>query len=314
MNSTAPAKATRQAFGEALAKLGETHPEIVVLDADLAKSTKSELFAKKFPERFFEMGIQEANMIGTAAGLALAGKVPFCCSFACFLTGRYDQIRISVAYSKANVKLVGTHAGVAIGDDGYSQQGLEDLAIMRVIPTMTVLQPADDLETEQAVKFCVEHDGPVFLRLGRQNVPRVHADGYRFQPGKVDPLRPGKDGVIFATGGTVGHTLAAAEALAKDGLQLAVVNVHTIKPLDAEGVVAAVKASGGRVITVEDHTILGGMGGAICEVLAEHHPAKVLRLGLKDVFGESGAPAEVLKKHGLDTAGIARDVKAFLSR
>ena len=308
------AKATRQAFGEALAKLGESNPDIVVLDADLAKSTKSELFAKKFPERFFEMGIQEANMIGTAAGLALAGKVPFCCSFACFLTGRYDQIRISVAYSKANVKLVGTHAGVAIGDDGYSQQGLEDLALMRVLPTMTVLQPADDLETEQAVKFCVEHPGPVFLRLGRQNVPRVHADGYVFQPGKVDPLRPGRDGVIFATGGTVGHAVQAAEGLAKDGLHVAVVNVHTIKPLDAEGVVAAVRASGDRVITVEDHTILGGLGGAICEVLSEHHPVKVLRLGLKDVFGESGAPAEVLKKHGLDVGGISRDVKAFLSR
>jgi len=307
-------KATRQAFGEALAKLGETHPQIVVLDADLAKSTKSELFAKKFPERFFEMGIQEANMIGTAAGLALAGKVPFCCSFACFLTGRYDQIRISVAYSKANVKLVGTHAGVAIGDDGYSQQGLEDLAIMRAIPTMTVLQPADDLETEQAVKFCVEHDGPVFLRLGRQNVPRVHADGYRFRPGKVDPLRPGRHGVLFATGGTVGAALAAADALGKDGLEVAVVNVHTVKPPDVEGVVEAVKSSGGKAITVEDHTILGGLGGAICEALAEHHPAPVKRLGVRDVFGESGAPEEVLKKHGLDAGGIARDVKAFLSR
>jgi transketolase len=305
-------KATRQAFGEALAALGEKRTDIVVLDADLSKSTKSELFAKKFPERFFEMGIAEANMIGTAAGLALAGKRPFCCSFACFLTGRYDQIRISVAYSRANVVLVGTHAGVAIGDDGYSQQGLEDMAIMRAIPTMTVVQPADDLETAAAVEYLASHDGPAFLRLTRQNVERVHPEGYVYRFGKVDPLRPGKDAVIFATGGTVHPALQAAEALAAEGISLAVVNVHTVKPLDAEGVVAAAREAGGKVLTVEDHTTIGGLGGAIAETLSERFPSRVKRLGVDDTFGESGAPEAVIAKHGLDAAGIARSVRAFL--
>jgi len=305
-------KATRQAFGEALAKLGETRPDVVVLDADLSVSTKSELFAKKFPDRFFEMGIQEANMVGTAAGLALAGKVPFCCSFACFVTGRYDQIRVSVAYSGANVKIVGTHAGVAIGDDGYSQQGLEDIALMRAIPTMAVVQPADDLETAAAVEAIASHHGPVFLRLTRQNVERVHPEGYRFQFGKVDTLRDGKDAVIFASGGTVANALHAAEELAKDGVSLRVVNVHTIKPLDVEGVEAAARACGGKVITAEDHTVIGGLGGAIAEALGERFPSRIKRIGIQDVFGESGAPEAVVAKHGLDTAGIARQVREFL--
>lgn len=305
-------KATRQAFGEALAKLGETRKDVVVLDADLAKSTKSELFAAKFPDRFFEMGIQEANMLGTAAGLALAGKVPFACSFACFITGRYDQIRVSVAYSGANVKIVGTHAGVAIGDDGYSQQGLEDIALMRVIPTMAVVQPADDLETAAAVEYLASHDGPAFLRLTRQNVERVHSEGYVFQFGKVDTLRDGSDAVIFASGGTVGPALHAAEDLAKEGIALRVVNVHTIKPLDEEGVVEAARACGGKVITAEDHSVIGGLGGAVTECLSAHFPSKVLRIGVQDVFGESGSPADVIRKHGLDREGIARQVRDFL--
>lgn len=305
-------KATRQAFGEALARLGETRSDVVVLDADLSVSTKSELFAKKFPDRFFEMGIQEANMVGTAAGLALAGKVPFCCSFACFVTGRYDQIRVSVAYSGANVKIVGTHAGVAIGDDGYSQQGLEDIALMRAIPTMSVVQPADDLETAAAVEYIASHHGPVFLRLTRQNVERVHAEGYRFQFGKVDTLRDGKDAVIFASGGTVGPALHAAEELSKEGVSLRVVNVHTIKPLDIDGVAEAAKACGGKVITAEDHTVIGGLGGAIAEALSERFPSRIKRIGVQDVFGESGAPDAVVAKHGLDSAGIARQVREFL--
>lgn len=305
-------KATRQAFGEALAKLGETRKDVVVLDADLAKSTKSELFAAKFPDRFFEMGIQEANMLGTAAGLALSGKVPFACSFACFITGRYDQIRVSVAYSGANVKIVGTHAGVAIGDDGYSQQGLEDIALMRVIPTMAVVQPADDLETAAAVEYLASHDGPAFLRLTRQNVERVHPEGYVFQFGKIDTLRQGGDAVIFASGGTVGPALHAAEDLAKEGIDLRVVNVHTIKPLDEEGVVEAARACGGKVITAEDHSVIGGLGGAVTECLSSHFPSKVLRIGVQDVFGESGAPADIIRKHGLDREGIARQVRDFL--
>lgn len=306
-------KATRQAFGEALAKLGESRKDVVVLDADLSVSTKSALFAEKFPERFFQMGIQEANMLGTAAGLALAGKVPFCCSFACFITGRYDQIRISVAYSGANVKIVGTHAGVAIGDDGYSQQGLEDIALMRAIPTMAVVQPADDLETAAAVEYLASHEGPAFLRLTRQNVERVHGEGYRFQFGKVDTLREGKDAVIFASGGTVGPALHAAKALVAEGVSLRVVNVHTIKPLDVEGVVEAARASGGKVITAEDHSVIGGLGGAIAECLSERLPSRIRRIGVQDVFGESGAPADVVKKHGLDAEGIARQIRDFLT-
>lgn len=305
-------KATRQAFGEALAKLGETRQDVVVLDADLAKSTKSELFAAKFPDRFYEMGIQEANMLGTAAGLALAGKVPFACSFACFITGRYDQIRVSVAYSGANVKIVGTHAGVAIGDDGYSQQGLEDIALMRVIPTMAVVQPADDLETAAAVEYLASHDGPAFLRLTRQNVERVHSEDYVFQFGKIDTLRDGNDAVIFASGGTVAPALHAAEELAKEGIALRIVNVHTIKPLDEEGVVEAARACGGKVITAEDHSVIGGLGGAVTECLSTHFPSKVLRIGVQDVFGESGSPADLLAKHGLDRDGIARQVRDFL--
>lgn len=306
-------KATRQAFGEALAKLGESRQDVVVLDADLSVSTKSAIFAEKFPERFFQMGIQEANMLGTAAGLALAGKVPFCCSFACFITGRYDQIRISVAYSGANVKIVGTHAGVAIGDDGYSQQGLEDIALMRAIPTMAVVQPADDLETAAAVEYLASHVGPAFLRLTRQNVERVHGEGYRFQFGKVDTLREGKDAVIFASGGTVAASLHAAKALEAEGVSLRVVNVHTIKPLDVEGVVEAARASGAKVITAEDHSVIGGLGGAIAECLSEHFPSRIRRIGVQDVFGESGAPAEVVKKHGLDTESIARQIRDFLN-
>lgn len=305
-------KATRQAFGEALAALGETHPDIVVLDADSAASTKSILFAKKFPQRFFEMGIAEANMIGTAAGLALSGKVPFCCSFAAFITGRYDQIRMSVAYSNANVKIVGTHAGVAIGDDGYSQQGLEDIALMRALPGMAVVQPADDVETAAAVKYLAEHRGPAFLRLTRQNVPRVHGEDYEFRFGAIDTLREGTTAVIFASGGTVAPALEAAKELEEDGISLRVVNVHTIKPLDVEGVVAAVKASGNLAITAEDHTVVGGLGGAVAECLATHHPARLLRIGIQDVFGESGSPEDLLAKHGLDAAGIARQVRAFV--
>lgn len=307
------AKATRDAFGEALVKMGEKYPNVVALDADLAKSTKSEMFAKKFPQRFFEMGIAEANMIGTGAGLALAGKIPFICSFACFVTGRYDQIRISIGYSRANVRIVGSHAGVAIGDDGYSQQGLEDVALMRAIPGMVVIQPADDLETEGAVEYLCQHVGPAFLRTTRQKVERVNKEGYRFEFGKVVELRGGgADAVIFATGGEVGFALKAAEQLEQEGLKISVVNVHTIKPLDVKGVldqIAKVKA----VVTAEDHQIIGGLGAAIAETMATAGVGKkLLRIGLDDAFGESGAPDEVLAKFKLDTKGIVEQVRAFL--
>lgn len=308
-----PAKATRDAFGEALAKCGEKYPNVVALDADLAKSTKSEIFAKKFPNRFFEMGIAEANMIGTGAGMALAGKVPFICSFACFVTGRYDQIRISVAYSQANVRIVGSHAGIAIGDDGYSQQGLEDIAIMRVLPGMAVIQPADDLEAEAAVEFLCTHQGPAFLRTTRQKLERVHADGYKFQFGKLDELKTGgTDAVIFATGGEVHFALKAAEQLEKEGFKVGVANVHTIKPLDAQNIVRLAKQAK-VVVTAEDHTVIGGLGGAVAEAMADAGVGKRLhRIGLPDVFGESGEPNELLKKFKLDTEGIAEQVRGLL--
>ena len=305
-----PAKATRDAFGEALLKMGERFPNVVAMDADLSKSTKSELFAKKFPNRFFEFGIAEANMVGTAAGLGLSGKVPFACSFACFISSRFDQVRISVAYSKANVRLVGSHAGIAIGEDGYSQQGLEDLALMRSLPGMAIIQPADDLETEGAVEFLCTYQGPAYLRTTRQKVERVNREGYRFEFGKAVELRPGgKDAVIFASGGELYLSLKAAELLERDGLSVGVINIHTIKPLDT----AAVLNAAGRtkiLVTAEDHQIVGGLGSAVSEAVAEAGLGhRLLRIGLKDTFGESGSPEQVLAKHKMDAAGIAEQIR-----
>ncbi len=307
-------KATRDAFGEALVKAGEKYPEVVVLDADLAKSTKSEAFLKRFPERFFEMGIAEANMIGTAAGLALAGKVSFACSFACFITGRFDQIRISVAYANANVRIVGSHAGVAIGEDGYSQMGLEDIALMRSLPGMAVLQPADDLETEAMVDYLCTHQGPAFLRTTRQKLERVNPEGYVFEFGKAVELRGGgRDAVIFATGGEVAHALHAAEALEAEGFKVGVVNVHTIKPLDVETVVRL--ASQARlVVTAEDHQVIGGLGSAVAEAMAEAGVGrKLVRIGVQDVFGESGTPEQLMKHFQLDVEGLTAQVRGALN-
>jgi transketolase len=301
-------KATREAFGEALLALGQTHPEIVVLDADLSKSTKTDLFAKALPERFFEMGIQEMNMIGVAAGLALSGKVPFIASFACFVTGRFDQIKMAVSYSRAPVCIVGSHAGIGVGEDGYSQQGLEDIALMRALPEMTVIQPADDLETRGAMEALVAHPRPAYLRTTRQKLERVNPDGYRFELGKGVVLRPGRDVTVVASGGTVGPALEAARVLGGEGLDARVVNIHTIKPLDAD-LLAACARETGRVVTVEDHQVTGGLGGAVCEALCERCPVPVTRHGIRDTFGESGSPDELYARHGLDAAGIARVVR-----
>jgi len=306
-------KATREAFGEALAELGRVHPEVVVLDADLSKSTRTELFAKACPERFFEMGIQEMNMIGVAAGLALSGKVPFIASFACFITGRFDQIKMSVSYSRAPVRIVGSHAGIGIGEDGYSQQGLEDVALMRVLPEMAVIQPCDDLETRGAVEYLIRHPGPAYLRLTRQKVPRIHKEGYVFQFGKGVVLRPGRDVTIVASGGVLANALAAAETLAQEGIDARVVNIHTIKPLDEELLETCARETG-RIVTVEDHQITGGLGGAVCECLAARYPVPVLRHGVRDVFGESGAPEDLYAKHGLDAAGIAAKVREAMRK
>lgn len=303
-------KATRAAFGEALAKLGETMPQVVALDADLSGSTHTHLFAKKFPERFFQLGIAEGNMVSVAAGLALAGKVPFAASFACFLTGRFEQIRVSVAYNRANVKLVGTHAGIGIGEDGYSQMGLEDLALMRSLPNMLVVQPADALEMEQAVEAAARHVGPVYLRATRQKVDDVHASGYRFTLGALDPLREGDEAIVLATGGVVANALAAAEAMAKEGRSIGVVNVHTLHPIDQEGLVALAERCP-RLVTVEDHGLVGGLGSAVCEALAEVPDVRVRRIAVR-TFGESGSAEALYEKHGLHAAGIARVVSEFV--
>lgn len=304
-------KSTRLAFGEILAELGEIHPEIVVLDADLSKSTMSSLFAKKFPQRFFEMGIQEANMIGVSAGLALSGKIPYACSFACFITGRYDTIRISVAYTKANVRIIGTHAGIGIGEDGTTQMGLEDVSLMRSLPNFSVCQPCDEIETKELIKYSVKHKGPMYIRLTRQNLPNIFDNNYKFEFGKGVKLTDGNDAVIFATGALVGESLKAAEILQKDGTNLRVVNIHTIKPIDKDLIIKSAKECR-LVFTAEDHNIIGGLGSAVAEVLSENYPARVIRIGLNDTFGESGTPEALYKKYGFDSESLAKKIKSFL--
>jgi transketolase len=312
INKFSKAAATRDAFGEALAQLGAEETRLVVLDADLSESTRSAKFGKAFPERFFQMGIQEANMISTAAGLAASGKIAFCCSFSCFVTGRFDQIKVSVAYNKARVTIVGTHAGCGTGPDGYTQMALEDIALLRSLPNMAVLQPADDIETRQAVKYLVkQHEGPAFLRLTRQKVPRVHQPAYQFKFGHADVLREGKDITIFASGATVTGALTAASRLAQEGTQAAVVNIHTLQPLDIATISELAKQSG-RVLTVEDHGITGGLGSAICEALAETTPVLVRRIGLRD-FGESGSAEDLYAQYHLDAEGIYLETKSFLT-
>jgi transketolase len=305
-----PAKATRAAFGEALIELGAKDPRIVTLDADLSKSTMTVAFAKKFPDRAFNVGIAEANMIGVAAGLAMAGKVPFAASFACFLVGRFETIRISVAYTNANVKLVGTHSGIAIGEDGYSQMGLEDIACIRSLPNIPVLQPADEVEAKQVVAFAAEHQGPLYLRLTRQNLEPVSPAGYQFRFGKWARLREGNDVTVIGSGGTVFNALEAAKLLEADGIRAEVINAASIKPLDEEMLLASARRTG-RVVTVEDHGLAGGLGGAVSELLSEALPTPMKRLGVQG-FGESGDQKGLYAKHGLDPAGIARSVKKFL--
>lgn len=310
-------KASRQSFGEALAELGGIHKSIVVLDADLAKSTKSELFAKKYPTRFFDLGIAEQNMLGVAAGLGSTGYNAFCCSFACFVAGRFETIKMSVAYPKTNVKIIGTHAGVGIGPDGYSQMGLEDLAIMRALPNMQVFQPADDIETKALMAYLATHEGPAYVRLTRQDLDAVHDDTYRFVPGQVITLTSGTDIAIFATGGTVGPAKQAADILKSKNISASVINVSSIKPLDANAVIAACKHKT-RIFTVEDHTILGGMGGAIAEIVAEAalttagRGIPVHRHGILDVPGESGEPDDLYRHFKLDADGIVSVVLSHL--
>jgi len=305
-------KASRAAFGEALLDLGARDPRIVTVDADLSKSTMTAAFAKKYPDRAYNMGIAEANMVGVGAGLALAGKIPFVCSFACFVVGRFETIRISVAYTNANVKIVGTHSGIAIGEDGYSQMGLEDIACIRALPNVMIVQPADELETKQAIAYAVEHEGPIYLRLTRQNLDDVCPPDYRFRPGTWLVLRPGADVTLIASGGTVANCVQAATILAGDGISAEVINAASIKPLD-EDLLLRSAGKTGHVVTVEDHSIEGGLGGAVAETLGELLPTSLKRLGVRG-FGESGDPKGLYAKHGLDPAGIASSVRKFLNR
>jgi transketolase len=307
-----PAKASRVAFGEALIELGATDERIVTLDADLSKSTMTSGFAKKFPGRAFNLGIAEANMLGIAAGLALTGRVPFACSFACFIVGRFETIRMSVAYTGANVKIVGTHVGVAIGEDGYSQMGLEDIACIRALPNVPIVQPADEVETKQVVAYAAEHQGPLYLRLTRQNLEPVCPTDYQFRLGRWCLLRPGTDVTLIASGGTVFNALEAARRLASEGIAAEVINAASIKPLDEE-MLGRSAAKTGRVVTVEDHSIAGGLGGAVAEWLSEVRPTPLKRIGTT-VFGESGDPRGLYAKFGFDPAGIARTVAKFLAR
>lgn len=305
--------ATRESYGNALAELGRMHDDVVVLDADLAGATKTGVFKKACPERFIDCGIAEGNMMTVAAGIATTGKVPFASTFAMFAAGRaFEQIRNSIGYPKNNVKIGATHGGISVGEDGASHQCNEDLALMRTIPGMTVICPADDVEAKAAVFAAYEHKGPVYMRFGRLAVPVINDNpDYKFEIGKGIVLRDGKDVAIIANGLEVAESLEAAKMLAADGIEAKVINIHTIKPLDKELVIAAAKETG-KVVTVEEHSIIGGLGGAVCEVLSGEYATPVLRIGVMDVFGESGPAKELIAKYGLDAASIYKAVKDFV--
>ena len=304
--------ATRDSYGNALVELGQQHENLVVLDADLAAATKTGVFKKAFPERHINCGIAESNMIGVAAGLAATGKVPFASSFAMFAAGRaFEQVRNSVGYPKLNVKIGATHAGISVGEDGATHQCNEDIALMRTIPGMVVLNPSDDVEAKAAVYAAYEHQGPVYLRFGRLAVPVINdRPDYKFEMGKGVVLREGKDITLIATGLPVAETLEAAEMLAKDGIDAKVINIHTIKPLDEELVIAAAKETG-KVVTIEEHSVIGGLGSAVCNVLSENAPTKVMKIGVNDTYGESGPAVELIKKYGLDAESIYKKIKTF---
>ena len=305
--------ATRESYGKELVELGTEHENLVVLDADLAGATKTGIFKKAFPERHIDCGIAEANMMCIAAGLATTGKVPFASTFAMFAAGRaYEQVRNSIGYPHLNVKIAASHAGISVGEDGATHQCNEDLALMRMIPGMVVICPADDVEARAAVRAAYEYEGPVYLRLGRLAVPVINdRPDYKFEMGKGIVLREGTDLTIVATGLCVAGALEAAEKLAAEGVSAEVINIHTIKPLDEELIIKSAKKTG-RVVTAEEHSIIGGLGGAVCEALSEKAPTPVLRIGVKDVFGESGPAAELLAKYQLDGAGIYEQIKAWI--
>ena len=302
-------KATRDSYGEALDELGKKNEKIVVLDADLATATKTIEFKKEFPNRFFDIGIAEQDMMGTAAGLALGGKIPFASTFAVFASGRaYDQIRNQICYSNLNVKIAATHAGITVGEDGASHQSLEDLALMRAIPNMTVFSPSDDLETKWAVEESVKIKGPVYIRLTRPKTEEIYKDMSRFCFGKVVTHGTGEDATIIATGVTAIESLKAQEILKNKGINVRVLDIHTIKPIDKKAIVKAAKETK-HIVTVEDHSIIGGLGSTVCEVLSEEYPVKVTRMGINDEFGQSGKWDELMKYYKIDSVSIANRVE-----
>ena len=306
--------ATRESYGNALAELGTEHKDVVVLDADLAEATKTGIFKKAHPERFIDCGIAECNMMGIAAGLSTTGKVPFASTFAMFASGRaYEQVRNSIGYPHLNVKIGATHAGISVGEDGATHQCNEDMALMRTIPGMVILNPSDDVEAKAAVEAAYLHEGPVYLRFGRLAVPVINdRPDYKFEMGKGVVLREGKDVAIIVTGLPVNNCLEAAEMLAADGIDAKVINIHTIKPLDEELVAAAARETG-KVVTVEEHSVIGGLGSAVCDTLCEKAPTRVLKIGINDVFGESGPALELIEKYGLDAKSIYKKVKDFVN-
>ncbi len=305
--------ATREAYGQALAEFGEKYNDLVVLDADLAEATKTIMFKKKFPERFFDCGIAEGNMVSVAAGLAAAGKIPFASSFAMFAAGRaFEQIRNTIGYPHLNVKIGATHAGITVGEDGATHQCLEDFALMRSIPGMTVVSPVDAIEARAAVETAIKYNGPMYLRFGRYAVPTLLDPSYKFELGKGVKMTDGSDVTIFANGLLVSMALEAAELLKADGISARVVNIHTIKPIDRELVIACAKETG-AVVTAEEHNIIGGLGSAVCEVLSEACPVPVLRVGVEDQFGRSGKVPPLLEIYGLTPANIVAKAKAAVA-
>lgn len=299
--------ATRQSYGEALAELGKENPNVVVLDADLSGATKTSIFAKEFPKRFINVGIAEQNLMATAAGLATFGKIPYASTFAVFAAGRaYDQIRASICYPKLNVKICATHAGLTVGEDGATHQMLEDMSLMRTLPNMTVLSVSDDTQARWAVKEVAKVDGPVYLRLARLATPIIYGKDQAFEIGKAIEFGTGIDGTVIATGVTVAEALDAKEKLEEQGIHIRVLDVHTIKPIDREAVVKVAKETK-KIVTVEDHSMIGGLGSCVCEVLTEEYPCYVTRLGVKDTFGKSGSAEELMKEYGIDSLAIQKE-------
>lgn len=305
--------ATRESYGNALVELGAEYPELVVLDADLAAATKTGVFQKVYPDRHIDCGIAECNMVGIGAGLSTVGKIPFVSTFAMFAAGRaFEQVRNSIGYPHLNVKIGATHAGITVGEDGASHQCNEDIALMRTIPGMVIMNPADDVEARAAVRAAVEHDGPVYLRFGRAACPVINdRPDYKFEIGKGTILKEGTDVTIVATGICVGSALEAAEKLAQEGVSAEVINICTIKPLDEELIIASAKKTG-KVVTAEEHSVIGGLGSAVCDALCKAAPVPVCKIGMQDVFGESGPAMALLEKYGLDGTGVYRTVKEFI--